>query len=77
MDDKAKVFFKTLAQLLTDHGVAINTLDIRVSIQNAHYSVHIHHPSWSDSAPTSTQVEVSILPQDTQTFKSTTQKQTI
>ena len=76
MEDKALVFFEALTQLLTDHGVAINTSDIRLSIKDAKYSVNVRHPSWLDSAPNSTEIDVSILPQDIQTFKSTKRNST-
>ena len=39
MEDKAKVFFEALAQLLTDHHVILNSGDVRFAVNNNNYTI--------------------------------------
>jgi len=70
MEDKARSFFTDLSQLLTDHQVILNSGDVRFVINNNNYSIDVRYPSWANANPTSTNLIVGILPQDTQTFNS-------
>jgi len=70
MDDKERVFFKALAQLLTDHQVIVSSGDVRLAINNNNYSIDVRYPSWTSATPTSTTLIARLLPQDTQTFSS-------